>query len=165
MDKFNEYRALYNNFIYKSYEVKKNNENIEITFNFEIENLKNFTPTLKIENKGIINYDEKIIDNLVFNLGLIELISYWKCTCSKNVIIKCGYLNDEQINWFKKLYYNGLGEFFYINKIDTNIDDFMNIIIDFEETKDYDVNYSGSGNLICVGGGKDSIVSLELLKN
>ena len=126
--------------------------------------MEEFHPTLKIENKNIINYDENIINNLVFNLGLIELISYWKCTCSKNVIIKCGYLNEEQISWFNKQYFYGLGEFFYRNKIETNETDFMNIIVDYDNKADYEINYNGSGNLICIGGGKDSIVSLELLK-
>ena len=43
--------------------------------------------------------------NLAFHIGLIELISYWKCTCSPKIIIKCGYLNEEQIKWWKKIYF------------------------------------------------------------
>jgi len=162
---YNEYRKLYSNFIYKKYDIKRDDEYLNITYYFEIEGLEKFNPTIKIENKNIINYDENIVKTLVFNLGLIELISYWKCTCSPNVIIECGYLNDEQISWFKKLYYNGLGEFFYVNKIDTNINDFMNIKVNCTKKYEYEVSYKPTGNLICVGGGKDSIVSLELLKN
>ena len=50
--------------------------------------------------KSIDSFQAK---NMAFNIGLIELISYWKSTCSPNVIIKAGYINEEQINWFKNL--------------------------------------------------------------
>lgn len=133
-----------------------------MTWNFEIENLITFNPTTKIF-VDIKNKDDNFIDYLVFHLGLIELISYWKATCSPNVIIKCGYLDDYQINWFKKLYYNGLGEFFYINNIDID-DSFMNIK-SIGKNKQFNMDYQGIGNLIPIGGGKDSVVTLEILKN
>ena len=34
------------------------------------------------------------INELIFHIGLVELISYWKSTCSPNVIIEAGYIND-----------------------------------------------------------------------
>ena len=81
-------------------------------------------------NEEIINNSK----NIAFHIGLIELISYWKCTCSPNVIIKCGALNEEQKNWFKKLYYYGLGELFYTNGIKTDIESFMNIECQSDKT-------------------------------
>ncbi|MBR4583896.1 MAG: hypothetical protein IKO34_08855, partial [Bacteroidales bacterium] len=59
----------------------------------------------------------ELIERLVFNIGMIEALSYWKCVCSKNLIVEAGYLDEEQISFFKKLFYNGLGEFFYRNGI------------------------------------------------
>ena len=51
------------------------------------------------------------------SLGMVELVSYWKITCSPQVVIEAGSLSEEQILWWKDLYFNGLGEFFYVNKI------------------------------------------------
>ena len=70
-----------------------------------------------------------------------------------------------QINFFKKLYFHGLGELFYTNGIEPNYEDFMNITCVIEPTNINIPNYNGIGNLIPIGGGKDSNVSLELLKN
>ena len=101
---------------------------------------------------------------MVFNIGMIELISYWKCACPENVIIKCGKLTDEQIAFWKKLYFNGLGELFYRNNIKTDINSFMNItstgIEDFSYEK---INDESDGYIVPIGGGKDSVVTLETL--
>lgn len=163
--KFKEYRDRYPNYIYDSYTYSEENNNLIITFNFEIENLRKFSPTITINKKWISKtVNKEFMNYLVFHIGLVELISYWKCVCSPNVIIKAGYIDEEQINFFKKLYYYGLGEFFYVNEIKTNIDDFMNIKV-LGEKRNFKVDYKGIGNLIPIGGGKDSVVSLELLKN
>ena len=154
----------YNEFIYDKYEVIEDDNSINITYYFEIPGLTTFKPSYKIDKNIIKNSIDDFAKYLIFHVGLVELISYWKCACPKKVIIKAGYINDEQIKFFKKLYYYGLGEFFYVNNIDVSIDDFMDIEV-LGTKKDYHVTYSGSGNLIPVGGGKDSCVSLEMLKN
>ena len=161
MDLYNELRNKYDTFIYEGYSIKKDNEKTTITFDFNVPNLTHYYPTIELNN-----YIESDYTNyLIFHIGLVELISYWKATCSKNVIIKAGYLNNEQIEWFKKLYYYGLGELFYTNGITTNYDDFMNITCVIDENNITYPNYNGVGNLIPVGGGKDSNVTLELLKD
>ena len=161
MDLYNELRNKYDTFIYEGYSIKKDNEKTTITFDFNVPNLTHYYPTIELNN-----YIESDYTNyLIFHIGLVELISYWKATCSKNVIIKAGYLNNDQIEWFKKLYYYGLGELFYTNGITPNYDNFMNITCVIDETNITYPNYNGVGNLIPVGGGKDSNVTLELLKD
>ena len=166
MDKFLELRNKYKDFIYEKYEIIETEKEYEITFYFNIPNLTTFEPKLIIEKENITNnnIDKKFLEYLVFNIGLVELISYIKCTCSPNITIKCGYLDDYQINWFKKLYYNGLGEFLYRNNINIEEKDLFNITT--KKTKpNFNITYNGHGNLIPVGGGKDSNVTLELLKD
>ena len=76
----------------------------------------------------------------------------------------CGSLSGEQINWWKKLYFNGLGEFFYKNGITADFDSFMTIIPQKSESEPlHDFLSERRGALIPVGGGKDSVVTLELL--
>ena len=163
--KFIEFRKKYPNFIYKSYNYKIN-DNLEIEYNFEVPGLETFNPKLKIPKKYIkIEPNKEYLDYLIFQIGLIEIISYVKATCSKNIIIEASYINESQIKFLKKLYYNGLGELLYVNKIDIKEDDLFNITCTHEKIELREIEYEGKGNLICVGGGKDSCVTLELLKN
>ncbi len=110
MKEFKELRNEYKEFIYRSYEISEDESKIKIEYCFEIPSLSIFRPTIEIEKRDINFKSTKsdFVKNLVFNIGMIELISYWKCACPKKVIIECGTLNDEQIAWFKKLYYYGL---------------------------------------------------------
>ena len=165
--KFIDLREKYKTFLYNSFEIKEDEKEIYIKFEFEIEGLKKFNPTIRIlkKNMKIKNLNTDFVKKMVFHMGLIELISYWKATCSKNVIIKCGYINEEQISWFKKLYYYGLGELFYTNNIKVSIDEFMNIKCTGQENNSFAEESNLDGYIIPVGGGKDSIVTLEILKN
>ncbi|MBP3256277.1 MAG: hypothetical protein J6M60_07340 [Clostridia bacterium] len=163
-----EYRKKYNTFYYNSYSVTEDNEAIYLEFEFEIKDLTTFHPKLKILKKDMKFKDinSKYSKNMVFHIGLIELISYWKVTCSPNVVIKCGKIDEEQIEWWKKLYFYGLGELFYTNNIKTNIQEFMNI--ECEESAEkivYDkIEDESDGYIVPIGGGKDSVVTLETLK-
>lgn len=166
---FENLRAKYKTFTYNGWSLSKGDGCIDIRFDFSLDGECEFHPTTKImtDNLDIVNtYNSLTGSEIVFNLGMVELISYWKCACPEKVIIKCGHLSDEDISWWKKLYFGGLSEFFYINEIKTNERDFMSI-----ETADADANaqrceYVKKGiNLIPVGGGKDSCVTADLLKN
>lgn len=166
LDKFNLYRERYPNFIYKSFSYNFDNEYLKIEYNFEVVGLEEFSPKINIPIKYITNnYNKDYLEYLIGNIGLIELISYVKCTCSKNIIIDALYVNDDQIKFLNKLYYNGLGELLYTNGINVDEDELFNITCTKNKSLLPKINYVGSGNLICVGGGKDSCVSLEILKN
>ena len=165
--KFNELRKKYSTFVYEGFSVENSEDEIKIKLKYTIENLTTFEPEVKIL-KNNLNIDNELIkncNNAAFHIGLIELISYWKATCSPNVIIKAGYVNEEQIAWFKKLYFYGLGELFYTNGIQTNINDFMNITCESNAIYEDVKNNDNKGYLIPIGGGKDSCVTLECLKN
>lgn len=161
MNKYNELRNEYDTFIYDSYEIEELENTTKITYNFIVPSLTQYKPTLEVKKFKIDSFTK----NLIFHIGLVELVSYWKATCSKNVIIKAGYINKEQIEFFKKLYFYGLGELFYTNGITPNYDDFINIKCELEEQNIEIPNYVGNGNLIPIGGGKDSNVTLEIMKS
>lgn len=139
-----------------------------ISFSFEIEPDIYFSPKITINNVGqskINNLDDETINNLAFHLGLMEIPSYWKAACSPEIIIKAGFLTKEQAQWWKNLLLNGMGQFFYTNKIDFTAPNF--VAIKNEAKQDFQA-FEGKLNqekiLIPVGGGKDSIVTLEALK-
>ncbi len=155
MDKFTELRAKYDTFVYESFTL----DDAGFSFLFRIGEYE-FRPSWKwsgIPDTALTRY-------IVFSLGMVELVSYWKCACPPRVIVKCGALNDEQILWWKRLYFDGLGEFFYRNGITTDIKSFMDIECENSDVPRFtDIRENRSGAMIPVGGGKDSIVTLELL--
>ena len=163
---FEELRDKYKTIIYHSYQIEENDNEYTIVYNFETPSLSEFHPTLTISKKDIKNdIHSKIANRIIFNIGMIELISYFKITCSKQVVIKAGYLDEDQKKWFRKLFYYGLGEFMYINNINVNEEDLLEFIVEAEKEEEIKTEYNGTGNLIPIGGGKDSTVSLEILRN
>ena len=113
--KFEELRDKYKKFVYEKYEISDTWDWWDITYYFDIPWLTTFTPSIKIDKKNIKNQniDNDFLNCLVFHVGLVELISYWKCCCPENVEIKAWYIDEDQIKRFKKMYFYGLGEFFY----------------------------------------------------
>lgn len=164
-DQFQKLRLQYPDFIYDKYEYNLVDDLLTIKYYFSIPNLTTFNPLINLKVPHNISLNDNYLKNLIFHLGLIEIISYIKCTCSPNIIIKAGFLDTEQIKWFQKLYYNGLGEFLYRNEITIKEEDLFNFKIEGQKIELEPINYITSGNLIPVGGGKDSAVVLEMLKN
>ncbi len=161
MSRFDELRSEHPLFIYHSYEL--NEQSGELRFHFQIDEY-HFYPVwrfnFKLTDK---NYDRRQAEAIAFSLGMTELVSYWKCACCPTVEVRCGGLSEWQIAWWKKLYFNGLGEFFYRNGIETDLDRFMTITAPPPCKTDFSPPVL-SGALVPVGGGKDSVVTLEILK-
>lgn len=166
---FETLRKTYQEFIYESYELQEDDTYIYLKFCFQIPKLCEFEPVIMIKKKHLNFYhmQSESVQNLCFHIGLIELISYWKICCPKKIIIKAGCLNEEQIAWFQKLYYLGLGEFRYMNHIQISEENFLDIVIEHAPAKKANNTLQEAqrkGVLIPIGGGKDSNVTLELLK-
>lgn len=157
-------------FIYENYEYDVRQDGLHIMFVFKLNGLNNniieFSPSAFIPNRPFLSFKQpkECLDNLVFHIGMVELISYWKSVCPPIVKVLCGTLDTEQIAFWKKLYFNGLGEFFYTNSIKTTLDDFMSIE---SNGPIYSPMHNELSNdyLVPIGGGKDSAVTLELLSN
>ena len=164
--KFEVLREKYPKFLYNNYSIFEENNKICIEFEFEIEGLTTFNPRLEILKKDLNFKDIKsdIVKNIVFNIGMVEAISYFKATCSPQFIIKCGKLDDFQKKWFKKLIYFGLGEFRYVNNIKVSENDFLQIMSEGKSIECDEPSQYLNGIIIPIGGGKDSNVTLDLLE-
>jgi UDP-N-acetyl-alpha-D-muramoyl-L-alanyl-L-glutamate epimerase len=153
-------------FVYQSYSFKIKKKYLSAKFSFNISDKFLFKPKLKVIHRDFIDFeqvDKETLNNLVFHIGMVELISYWKATCSPKVIIQPHFLDEEQIKWWKKLYFNGLGEFFYLNGIQPGWDDFIKIEVGNESLSVGDNVLDENKVIVPIGGGKDSVVTLELL--
>ncbi|MDR0821319.1 MAG: UDP-N-acetylmuramoyl-L-alanine--D-glutamate ligase [Oscillospiraceae bacterium] len=142
-------------FHYKAFEINGGT----VTYRFEM-NGHEFAPTWDF---GREIPTTAFFRRAVFDLGMVELVSYWKACCPKDVVISCGILDDSAALFWKKLYRNGLGEFFFRNNI-TPSDDFIRFHSNGQTFEKACLDKKLCGNLIPVGGGKDSIVTMELLK-
>ena len=164
--KYEDLISKYHSFIYHGFKINETTNNIEVVYDFEIEGLSKFNPSFKISKKTITNpkISVKMLNLLLFNIGMVEAISYYKLTCSKTFIIEKYYLTANQKKWWQKLFFYGLGEFLYRNKIKVKCEDLVTFECKGKKQEIMDNNFTSKGNIIPVGGGKDSCVTLELLK-
>lgn len=105
---------------------------------------------------------QDLIHACLYNVHLILGISYWKLHCAPVIMISSVPLSKNQATFWNIVYKKGLGEFFYKNNID-----FRNLIqFPYDsnaEVESHKINVADK-SLVGVGGGKDSIVAMELLK-
>lgn len=166
MKKFQELRKQSNKFIYKSYEIVENENKIILKFHYQLDEagkISDFFHQLSIDKNEKISANFAM-DNSVFHIGLAEAISYYKIAVPQEFVIECGSLNSEQKKWFAKLYFNGLGEFIYLNDIDVKQDELVRFTCKGEAYEKISVQTQENA-IIPIGGGKDSLVSYELLKD
>lgn len=157
-------RLLHPRLIYKQFFIEQSDQVVTMTHEFLLEPDIVFRPTVTIPHSGKI--DEAFLRPYAFNLGLVEAISYWKAVCPREFVVEAGVLTDEQVRFWYDLFLHGLGEFFYRNEIDFTGEKFLEI-----KSKGHKGNWgdwgntgSNKGDLVLVGGGKDSAVTLGIMK-
>lgn len=153
-------------FEFQSYSFQINNQKIDIEFVFNLADKFLFKPKLSVLPRDFYSFEnlsEAEMNTFIFNIGMVELVSYWKLACPQKVIIKPFGLSEDQKAWWKKLYFNGLGEFFYLNDIDADKVDFMELVAEGEQAQMTTTSAMSDSIIVPVGGGKDSVVTLELL--
>ncbi len=155
---------------YDGYEANMDATGLHVKYKLNLAGKYIFHPEFSIPKKKFYrNFPTKetlqspLFQNLLFHIGLIELISYWKSACPPQIIINGQKLSAEQVSWWKNVYYQGLGEFFYTNQIETSMEEFMSISSSGETITPQSISLDETV-IVPIGGGKDSVVTLELLK-
>lgn len=152
---------MHQTFSFDSFDIDQ--ERNQITFHYSVDNEIFFDPILEVDLSSVKNIS--LLHTAVFNLGMAEIPSFYKAVCTPVISIKAGALSPEQIKFWHNLYRKGLGEFFYRNNID-----FRNLIHIKAEAgcTPFVIQPNASSRsekyLVPMGGGKDSIVTCELLK-
>jgi hypothetical protein len=166
---FERLRAKHARFHFRDFTIAQEREGLRFTYDFAIEPDIAFRPTVRlngIDAQAVAHLDPGVLRNLAFHLGLIEIPSYWKATCSPEIIIEAGHLDRDQIAWWHDLLIKGQGEYFYVNQIDFRAPDLVTIRSEGLAARRTAVHrgpLDPNKILIPVGGGKDSAVTLELL--
>jgi UDP-N-acetyl-alpha-D-muramoyl-L-alanyl-L-glutamate epimerase len=165
-EKFNKLRAEYPFLAFDGFDYQYSDKGLRAQFHFSLADKFVFHPTLTVPSKDFFipgNISDEFLENILFQIGMVESISYWKAACPPRLIVRGRSLTPEQAGWWKKLYFNGLGEFLFLNGIHVAQDDFVEI--ESEEGHSFgafSLNLSNTA-IVPVGGGKDSVVTLEVL--
>lgn len=151
-----------NAFIFKS--AQYDEEAKAITLGYGYSDGPDFSETITFSGaKDGLNDDEKsALEKTMRGLHLAAGISYYKAFCPPDIRIEGAPLCKEEADFFFKFYRHGLGEF----SVENNID--LSGIIRFPVGSNHHPSPSDLALekkcVVPIGGGKDSIVSLEALK-
>jgi hypothetical protein len=162
------FRNKYPEFVFEDFEYELGMTGLHVTYTYTLGE-HTFKPTVDIpfDKPEDSDFDEDFLRYLLFNFGVINAINYYKLTVAPKFVIKAGFLDEEQKVFFKKLFFYGLGEFLYVNNLPFTYEEFMTIECPNSEGKQapkFQIKGDFKGNLIPVGGGKDSVVTLEALQ-
>jgi UDP-N-acetyl-alpha-D-muramoyl-L-alanyl-L-glutamate epimerase len=95
-------------------------------------------------------------------LHLIAGVSYYKAAVPSEIRIESGSIGADTAQFLQMVYENGLGEFAYRNGLN------LHGKIKFPYSNESDASASSAGlrqhALVAIGGGKDSLVSIEALR-
>lgn len=159
---FHSLRSQHPTLTYRGYSTERVESRLKVTFRISLEPGIEFQPTVEFESS---DFDEKRLIPYLHHVGMVELISYWKCACPPRVILEGVSLSQEQIEWWRDLFIHGLGEFFFQNDIDPSDPKLVTIESHGEPLQPlpHEVESAGDGELVLAAGGKDSSLALELL--
>lgn len=106
--------------------------------------------------------DEEVIQNILFHIHIALWVSYYKLYIPQKLVVKSGYIDEYQKNFWKKFYLNWLGEFFYTNQIDPA--DLLQFSSISQKTCLKKAFSSSEKYLVPIWWWKDSIVTIEMLQ-
>lgn len=153
------YLSPYKQFIFESYEFVRDTKTLKLFYSFDGDLVLSETYRFDFE---YAQYDEGVLDRAVQLLFFMAGCSYYKKYIPKEIAVRSGSLDPLLAEFFTKTYEQGLGEFWFINKLDPRTP-----IIFPTTTQKLEPVVSenpGNGMLVGIGGGKDSLVSVELLR-
>ncbi len=156
-----------NQFAFTSYEV---DETAGIfTFRYTVElgagDRRDFSESLILPDFDVDVWHaipELLKQSVLQALHLALGVSYWKMHCAKRIRIEGYFLTPEQAEFWNVVYTKGLGEFFFRNQID------YRGLVNFPSSDMASPNavelQRQDRCFVPIGGGKDSAVSLEMLR-
>jgi hypothetical protein len=150
----------YQQFIFEDYQFDSSTRVLEL--HYSMDGQLHFTETYRFDF-DYVDYDPQTLDRALQTLFFMAGVSYYKTYIPPEIVIKKGGLDADGAAFFSKTYQRGLGEFWFVNKLDPRTP------VTFPVTTQVPVQAiagepRGKGLLVALGGGKDSLVSVELLR-
>ncbi len=148
----------YQTFTFRRYHFDQQQKKLELYYAYD-DDLQ-FCETYTFDF-GFVDYDEAVLDRALQMLFLVAGVSYYKAFVAPEIAVETGEIDTELAGFLSQTYQQGLGEFFYVNQLDPRtVVSFPVMAADFEPL----IQPGTAGQLVGVGGGKDSLVSIELLR-
>jgi hypothetical protein len=146
-------------FIFKTYSFDSQSKTLKLVYG--LDDKYSFTEKY-IFDFDFVDYDEVILNSAIENLFFLAGVSYYKAFVPENIVINKGNISPSQADFYSKTYQKGLGEFWYVNGLDPKT------LVSFPsnpEGRSDQYPVPSDGMLIGLGGGKDSLVVVEALRN
>ena len=152
-------------YIFDSYDLDRDISTARFAYAVELENgrRESFVEKLRFPagREAWDGLPPDLLQACLRSLHLVLGLSYWKMHCAPEIAISGYGLGEAQAVFWETLYTKGLGEFFFRNKID------FRGLVKFPRTGQalgVAPLPRQSRCLVPLGGGKDSLVTAELLK-
>lgn len=148
----------YQTFVFEDYSFDASTKVLKL--HYGMDDSLHFTETYKFDF-DYADYDAASLDRAIQSLFFMAGVSYYKAYIPPEIVVKKGQLDADMAAFFSKTYQRGLGEFWYVNKLDPHTPVNFPITTDHLEPSS---SKKGEGLLVAIGGGKDSLVSIEILR-
>jgi len=106
--------------------------------------------------------EKRALERLVNMLHLAAGISYYKAFCPPRILVNTQKISPDEAEFFTKFYLRGLGEFSVENNLD--LDGIIAFPVTTTDIPGPEHPPLPQGDVIPIGGGKDSLVSVEILR-
>jgi UDP-N-acetyl-alpha-D-muramoyl-L-alanyl-L-glutamate epimerase len=148
----------YRQFIFEAYDFNPETGLLEL--HYALDDKLRFTETYRFDFP-FASYDQAVLDRALQALFFIAGVSYFKTYVPPEIVVQAGELDSETAAFFSKTYQRGLGEFWFINHMDPRTPVSFPVT---SQTASAPLRNMGTGQLVAVGGGKDSLVAIEMLR-
>jgi UDP-N-acetyl-alpha-D-muramoyl-L-alanyl-L-glutamate epimerase len=122
-----------------------------------------FPPPARAELQ-VMDVRRRVAERLLTHLWLVAGLSYYKLSAAPKVVVHGVALSPEDLALHQLLLTRGLGEFCFVNGLDPELTPSWECATAAFEPPQQGAGLDG-GPLVPVGGGKDSCVTIEALRN
>ncbi|HEY5442367.1 MAG TPA: hypothetical protein VIJ68_02420 [Candidatus Saccharimonadales bacterium] len=149
----------YQTFVFKRYKFDRQQKTLRLYYGYD--DVLEFCETYSFEF-DFTDYEEPALDRAIQLLFFIAGVSYYKAYLAPEIIVQSGQIDESLAVFLGKTYQRGLGEFFYVNQLDPRTH--ITFPVNSSALEPIPIA-SKAGQLIGLGGGKDSLLSVELMRD
>lgn len=146
-------------FIFEGYEFDPGAKEARLRYSFDQD--QQFTHRVSFDFEFVPEYNQEALDRVLRSLWLMAGVSYYKLWMPPQIVVKGAGLSGAEAEFFSETYRLGLGQMSYENHLS------LSRVARFESGGDSGQPVAGmgeGGDLVALGGGKDSLVSTSILQ-
>lgn len=148
----------YKQFVFENYAFDASAKTL--TLHYSIDGQLKFTETYRFSFDFSEDYALEALNRACELLFLVAGVSYYKTYIPSEIVVKSAQIDRTLADFLSNTYQKGLGEFFYVNNLDPRTQ--VNFPVNTDELTAIESG-NNEGMLIGIGGGKDSLVTAQML--